>query len=88
VRPTPVVELNRAVAVAMAYGPLAGLEEIASLKANSRELDSYYLFWSAEADLLRRLGRSGEAEQSYRHALELVTTEPERRFLERRLKEL
>jgi RNA polymerase sigma-70 factor (ECF subfamily) len=88
VRPTPVVELNRAVAVAMAYGPLAGLEEIASLEASSRELDSYYLFWSAEADLLRRLGRSGEAEQSYRHALELVTTEPERRFLERRLKEL
>ncbi len=87
VRPTPVVELNRAVAVALAYGPRAGLDEIAALKA-SHELDSYYLLWSAEADLLRRLGRGAEAERSYRHALELVTTEPERRFLERRLREL
>ena len=84
---TPVVELNRAVAVAMAYGPLAGLVAIASLKA-SHELDAYYLLWSAEADLLRRLGRRAEAEQAYRHALELVTTDPERRFLERRVREL
>ena len=82
------VELNRAVALAMAYGPMAGLLEIASLKASSRELDSYYLLWSTEADLLRRLGRSAEAKQSYRHALDLVATKPERRFLERRLREL
>jgi RNA polymerase sigma-70 factor (ECF subfamily) len=87
VRPTPVVELNRAVAIAMAFGPQAGLDAIAGLKA-SHALDSYYLLWSAEADLLRRLGRRAEAEQSYRHALELVTTDPERRFLERRVQEL
>ena len=87
IRPTPVVELNRAVALAMAYGPQAGLFEIARLKT-SHELDSYYLLWSAEADLLRRLGRRAEAQQSYRHALELVTTDPERRFLERRVQEL
>jgi RNA polymerase sigma-70 factor (ECF subfamily) len=87
VRPTPVVELNRAVAVAMAYGPQAGLDAIDGLKA-SHALDSYYLLWSAEADLLRRLGRHAEAEQSYRRALELVTTDPERRFLERRVQEL
>jgi RNA polymerase sigma-70 factor, ECF subfamily len=87
IRPTPVVELNRAVALAMAYGPQAGLSEIARLKT-SHELDSYYLLWSAEADLLRRLGRRAEAQLSYRHALELVTTDPERRFLERRVQEL
>jgi RNA polymerase sigma-70 factor (ECF subfamily) len=87
IRPTPVVELNRAVALAMAYGPQAGLLEIARLKT-THELDSYYLLWSAEADLLRRLGRRAEAQQSYRHALELVTTDPERRFLERRVQEL
>jgi RNA polymerase sigma-70 factor, ECF subfamily len=87
IRPTPVVELNRAVALAMAYGPQAGLLEIARLKT-SHELDSYHLLWSAEADLLRRLGRRAEAHQSYRHALELVTTDPERRFLERRVQEL
>jgi RNA polymerase sigma-70 factor (ECF subfamily) len=87
IRPTPVVELNRAVALAMAYGPQAGLLEIARLKTG-HELDSYYLLWSAEADLLRRLGRRAEAQQSYRHALELVTTDPERRFLERRVQEL
>jgi RNA polymerase sigma-70 factor (ECF subfamily) len=87
IRPTPVVELNRAVALAMAYGPQAGLLEIARLKT-SHELDSYYLLWSAEADLLRRLGRNAEAARSYRYALELVTTDPERRFLERRIQEL
>jgi RNA polymerase sigma-70 factor (ECF subfamily) len=87
IRPTPVVELNRAVALAMAYGPQAGLYEIARLKT-SHQLDSYYLLWSAEADLLRRLGRRAEAQLSYRHALELVTTDPERRFLERRVQEL
>jgi RNA polymerase sigma-70 factor (ECF subfamily) len=87
VRPTAVVELNRAVAIAMANGPQAGLDAIARLKAN-HELDSYYLRWSAEADLLRRLGRRAEAEQSYRQALELVTSNPERRFLKRRIQEL
>ena len=86
VRPTPVVKLNRAVAVAMAHGPEAGLDAIARLKA-SHELDSYYLLWSAEADLLRRLGRRTEAEQAYRHALTSRRI-PERRFLERRVREL
>jgi RNA polymerase sigma-70 factor (ECF subfamily) len=86
-QPSPVVELNRAVAVAMADGPDAGLALIAALKGRG-QLDGYYLLWSAEADLLRRLGRWTEAAQSYRRALDLVTTEPERRFLQRRLVEV
>jgi RNA polymerase sigma-70 factor, ECF subfamily len=86
-RPSPVVELNRAVAVAMAEGPDAGLVRIAALK-NAGGLDQYYLLWAAEADLLRRLGRFADAAHSYQRALALVTTEPERRFLERRLAEV
>ncbi|MBI1813592.1 MAG: RNA polymerase sigma factor [Deltaproteobacteria bacterium] len=86
-RPSPVVELNRAVAVAMAEGPEAGLALISEL-ASRGELRGYYLLWSAEADLLRRLKRFDEAAQSYRRALALVTTEPERRFLEKRLREV
>jgi RNA polymerase sigma-70 factor (ECF subfamily) len=86
VRPSPVVELNRAVAIAMAEGPEAGLALVAGLKARKQLLD-YYLLWSAEADLLRRLGRPAEAADAYRQALTLVATEPERRFLERRLAE-
>ena len=84
---TPVVELNRAVAVAMAGGVEAGLELIGELKSRG-DLDSYYLLWSAEADLLRRLRRFDEAAAAYRRALELVTTEPERRFLLRRIEEV
>jgi len=87
VQPSPVIELNRAVAVAMANGPAAGLELLAGVKSHGG-LNEYYLLWAAEADLLRRLGRYGEAAQSYARALELVTTEPERRFLERRLAEV
>jgi RNA polymerase sigma-70 factor (ECF subfamily) len=86
-RPSAVVELNRAVAVALADGPDAGLTLIADLKRRG-ELDGYYLLWAAEADLLRRRGRRGEAVEAYRRALALVTTEPERRFLERRLAEV
>jgi RNA polymerase sigma-70 factor (ECF subfamily) len=86
-QPSPIVELNRAVAVAMAAGPDAGLALIAVLKRGG-QLDAYYLLWSAEADLLRRLGRLTEAAQSYRRALALVNTEPERRFLQRRLAEV
>ncbi len=86
-RPTSIVELNRAVAVAMADGPDAGLTLVAELKRRG-ELDTYYLLWSAEADLLRRLGRFAAAAASYRRALELVTTEPERRFLQQRLAEV
>jgi len=86
-QPSPVVELNRAVAVAMADGLDAGLALIAEL-THSGQLDGYYLLWSVEADLLRRLGRRTEAARSYRRALDLVTTEPERRFLQRRLAEV
>ena len=71
----------------MADGPAAGLPLIAALKTRG-DLDSYYLLWSAEADLLRRLGRFADAAQSYRRALDLVTTEPERRFLQRRIVEV
>jgi RNA polymerase sigma-70 factor (ECF subfamily) len=84
-QPTPVVELNRAAAAAMAEGPERGLELMAPLE---RPLRGYHLFHSAKADLLRRQGRSGEAAASYRRALELVSNDVERRFLERRLAEI
>ena len=87
VRATAIVELNRAVAVAMAEGPDAGLALIAELRSRG-DLASYYLLWAAEADLLRRLRRFTEAAASYRRALDLVTTNPERRFLQRRLAEV
>jgi RNA polymerase sigma-70 factor (ECF subfamily) len=86
-QPSPVVSLNRAVAVAMASGPAQGLEIVDRLAAAS-DLDGYHLLHAAHADLLRRLGASAEAAQSYRRALELVTNESERRFLERRLREV
>jgi RNA polymerase sigma-70 factor (ECF subfamily) len=82
--PSPVVELNRAVAVAMADGPGAGL---AMLDPLFEELAGYQHFHAARADLLRRLGRSDEARASYRSALELATNPVERRFLERRVRE-
>ncbi|HEY8224608.1 MAG TPA: RNA polymerase sigma factor [Pyrinomonadaceae bacterium] len=85
--PTPVVALNRAVAVAMADGADAGLEIIESLETTG-DLDNYHLFHAAKADLLRRLGTFDEAGKSYNRALELATNESERRFLERRLKEV
>src|SRR4029453_13193318 len=80
--PTPVIELNRAVAVAMADGPGAGL---ALMQPLADELDRYHLYHSARADLLRRSGRSVEAKDAYRQALELVTNPVERRYLMRRL---
>jgi RNA polymerase sigma-70 factor (ECF subfamily) len=79
------VELNRAAAVTMAEGPEAGLKLMDRLSA---ELGRYHLFHSARADLLRRLDRRTEASEAYRRALELATNEIERRFLERRLREL
>jgi RNA polymerase sigma-70 factor (ECF subfamily) len=85
--PSPVVELNRAVAVAMRDGPLAGLELIDAILARG-ELKHYYLAHSARADFCRRLGRTEEARVSYDQALRLTQQEPERRFLERRLEEL
>jgi RNA polymerase sigma-70 factor (ECF subfamily) len=85
--PTPVVELNRAVAIAMRDGPEAGLALIDAILERG-ELSDYHLAHSARADLCRRLGRIGQAEAAYRQALNLVRQEPERRFLERRLAEL
>jgi len=85
--PTPVVELNRAVAVAMRGGPEAGLGLIDGLLRRG-ELTDYHLAHAARADLCRRLGRSREARLAYRRALELAQQEPERRFLRRRLAEL
>jgi RNA polymerase sigma-70 factor (ECF subfamily) len=81
----PVVALNRAVAVAMAHGPLAGLTLMDELAA---ELDGYHLFHSARADLLRRLDRPGEAAAAYQRALAVVGNPVERAFLERRLREV
>jgi RNA polymerase sigma-70 factor (ECF subfamily) len=86
VMPSPVVELNRAVAVAMAEGPGVGLALVESLEA-SGALAGYHLLSATRADLLRRLDRSGEAAASYREALELATTDAERRYLTRRLAE-
>jgi RNA polymerase sigma-70 factor (ECF subfamily) len=82
-----IVSLNRAVAVAMADGPQAGLALIDGL-ASTGELDGYHLLHAARADLLRRVGASSEAAKSYVRALELVTNDSERRFLNRRLREV
>jgi len=87
VEPSPVVELNRAVAVAMRDGPLAGLNLIDVILARG-ELADYHLAHSARADLCRRLERTAEARASYERALALTQQEPERRFLARRLAEL
>jgi RNA polymerase sigma-70 factor (ECF subfamily) len=83
--PSPVVELNRAVAVAMAEGLERGLELLEPLEA---DLGSYHLFHSARGDFLRRLGRTAEAAASYRRALDLTTKDVERSFLKRRLAEI
>ena len=80
--PSPVVELNRAVAVAMRDGPAAGLALVEALLARG-ELAEYHLAHAAQADFYRRLGRTAEARASYQRALELARQEPERRFLER-----
>jgi RNA polymerase sigma-70 factor (ECF subfamily) len=87
IQPSPVVELNRAVAVAMYEGPEQGLRLIDDLLARD-QLADYHLAHSARADLYRRLGRLPEARTSYEMALALVRQEPERRFLARRLREL
>jgi len=87
IEPSPVVELNRAAAVAMRDGPAAGLALVDAILARG-DLGQYYLAHSARADLCRRLGQTEEARASYRRALELTRQEPERRFLERRLREL
>ncbi|MBA2459867.1 MAG: RNA polymerase subunit sigma-24, partial [Gemmatimonadales bacterium] len=85
--PSPVVELNRAAAVAMRDGAEAGLALVDAILRRG-ELEEYYLAHSARADLCRRLGRAAEARGSYERALELTRQEPERRYLERRMREL
>ena len=87
IHPSPVVELNRAVAVAMCEGPEQGLDLIDDLLAREH-LSNYHLAHSARADLCRRLGRIPEARASYEKALSLASQEPDRRFLTRRLAEL
>ena len=87
IHPSPVAHLNRAVAIAMRDGPEAGLTHIDAVLEHG-ELANYYLAHSARADMYRRLGRTAEARSSYEKALALTQQEPERHFLERRLKEL
>ena len=87
VLPSPIVSLNRAVAVAMADGPRSGLALVDALTATG-DLNGYHLLHAARADLLRRVGSRTEAAKSYAKALELVTNDSERRFLERRLREV
>jgi RNA polymerase sigma-70 factor (ECF subfamily) len=84
VQPSPVIELNRAVAVAMESGPEAGLELIDAIEG----LERYQPFHASRADLLRRLGRNGESAEAYRRALELTDNPIQRSFIERRLAEL
>jgi RNA polymerase sigma-70 factor, ECF subfamily len=84
--PTPVVELNRAVAVGMSEGPLAGLALVEALSASGK-LAGYHLLPATKADMYRRLGRADEAAACYREALELASTDAERRYLARRLAE-
>ncbi len=86
-QPSPIVSLNRAVAVAMVHGPQPALALIDGLAAEG-DLDSYHLLHSARADLLRRVGSSAEAAEAYERALALVSNDSERRFLEQRLREV
>ncbi len=85
--PSPVVSLNKAAAVAMTDGPASALALVDELTA-AGELDEYHLLHSSRAELLRRLGRREEAAQSYSRALALAGSDDERRFLERRLREV
>lgn len=87
INPSPVVELNWAVAIAMKDGPAAGIAKIDSIFADGH-LEDYHLAHAAKADLLRRLGQNREAKVSYQKALEFVKQEPERRFLQNRLANL
>ena len=87
IQPSPVVELNRAVAIAMRDGPEIGLAHIDAVLAHG-ELANYHLAHSARADMCRRLGRTAEARSSYEKALALTQQEPERKFLQERLRQL
>jgi RNA polymerase sigma-70 factor, ECF subfamily len=87
IQPSPVVQLNRAVAIAMRDGPEAGLAQIDAVLEHG-ELANYYLAHSARADMYRRLGRTAEARSSYEKALALTQQEPERQFLQERIRQL
>ena len=87
IQPSPVVELNRAVAIAMCDGPEVGLALIDAVLDHG-ELANYYLAHSARADMCRRLGKTAEARSSYEKALLLTQQEPERKFLQERLRQL
>ena len=87
IHPAPVVQLNRAVAIAMCDGPEAGLAHIDAVLEQG-ELANYYLAHSARADMYRRLGRTAEARSSYERALALTQQEPERQFLQERIRQL
>jgi len=87
IQPSPVVQLNRAVAIAMRDGPEAGLAQIDAVLQHG-ELANYYLAHSARADMYRRLGRTAEARSSYEKALALTQQEPERQFLQLRIRQL
>jgi RNA polymerase sigma-70 factor (ECF subfamily) len=86
-QPSPVVHLNRAVAIAMRDGPEAGLKHIDAVLAHG-ELANYYLAHAARADMFRRLGRTAEARSAYERALALTQQEPERQFLRERIRQL
>lgn len=85
--PSPVISLNRAAAIAMADGPNAALSILDTL-SDTGDLEHYHLFHAARADLLRRIGAQSEAAKSYSRAIELVTNERERIYLQRRLREV
>jgi len=87
IQPSPVVQLNRAVAIAMCDGPEAGLRQIDAVLEHG-EMANYYLAHSARADMCRRLGRKAEARSSYEKALALTQQEPERHFLQERIRQL
>ena len=87
IQPSPVVHLNRAVAIAMRDGPEAGLTQIDAVLEQG-ELANYYLAHSARAEMYRRLGRTAEARSSYERALALTQQEPERQFLQARIRQL
>ena len=87
IQPSPVVQLNRAVALAMRDGPEAGLAQIDAVLEHG-ELADYYLAHSARADMCRRLGRIAEARSAYEKALALTQQEPERQFLQERIRQL
>ena len=87
IQPSPVAYLNRAVAIAMCDGPEAGLKHIDAVLEHG-ELANYYLAHSARAELYRRLGRTAEARASYERALALTQQEPERQFLQERIRQL